>query len=148
MKTINSYQLHVELEKFNTMVDFILDTTIANHHILMSASAVTLIKNLFHCSGLVSCRLCHIKHDVLMNCWQDWSHLVGFIDLFSILQWQKSINAAGCEYRAWIMWIRKMRLMHICSSVYCRYLYAALGTFNQNYPLPQTQCFRSVSRRK
>ena len=29
------------------------------------------------------------------------------------------------------------------SPVYCLYLYALLGTFNQNSPLPQSQCFRS-----
>ena len=48
-----------------------------------------------------------------MNCWQDWSYFVGFVDLFSILQWQKSTNAARCEYSAWVMWIWKMCLMHI-----------------------------------
>ena len=30
------------------------------------------------------------------------------------------------------------------SPVYCLYLYAPLGTFNQNSPLPQSQCFRSA----
>ena len=30
------------------------------------------------------------------------------------------------------------------SPVYCLYLYALLGTFNQNSPLPQSQCFRSA----
>ena len=36
MKTINAYQLHVELEKINTTVDCISDTAIAIHHIRMS----------------------------------------------------------------------------------------------------------------
>jgi hypothetical protein len=37
MKTINAYQLNVELENINTTVDCISDTAIANHHIRMSA---------------------------------------------------------------------------------------------------------------
>ncbi len=31
-----------------------------------------------------------------------------------------------------------------CSPVYCLYLYAPLGTFNQNSPLAQSLCFRSA----
>ena len=48
-------------------------------------------------TGLVSCSLCQItKHTRLKL-------FVGFVDLFSILQWQKSTNAADCEYSAWVM---------------------------------------------
>ncbi len=31
----------------------------------------------------------------------------GVVHLFSILQWQESINAEGCEYCNWTMWIRE-----------------------------------------
>ena len=36
-----------------------------------------------------------------------------FLTYFSIFQWQKSINPAGCEYRAWVISTGKMRSMHI-----------------------------------
>jgi hypothetical protein len=36
-----------------------------------------------------------------------------FLTYFSIFQWQKSINPAGCEYRAWVTSTGKMRSMHI-----------------------------------
>ena len=127
MKTINAYQLHVELEKINTTVVCTSDTAIASHHIRMSAwiywikekifwgmqcialhttcfsirwamvlchcplnvtlqlaraaAVLELIGQFFlqlhllkfyvvlaYCSGLVSCRLCQIKHDVWINC--------------------------------------------------------------------------------
>ena len=43
----------------------------------------------------------------------------------------------SCEYR-------KCVRCTFYSPVYCLYLYAPLGTFNQNSPLPQSQCFRSA----
>ena len=36
-----------------------------------------------------------------------------FLTYFSIFQWQKSRNPAGCEYRAWVISTGKMRSMHI-----------------------------------
>ena len=51
MKTINAYQLHVEMEKINTTVDCISDTAIANHRIRKSAW-IYLIKEKRFFSGM------------------------------------------------------------------------------------------------
>ena len=67
---------------------------------------------IFDCSGWVSCCVQLNYLCDWLNYWQN-SPLVGCIDLFSIFQSQVSINAAGCEYRGCIMWLRKMCSMHI-----------------------------------
>ena len=77
-----------------------------------------------------------------MNCWQDWSYFVGFVDLFSILQWQKSTNAAGCEYRAWIMWIWKMRLMHILFTSILPIFVCTVGHFQSEFSFATVTVFQ------
>ncbi len=86
--------------------------------------------------------LCQIKHDVSMNCWPFWSHLVGFLTYFWYcngrnLQMLLDVNTVlgSCEYGK-CLWCT------FYSSIYCLFLYEPFSSFELQCSFATNLLFR------
>ncbi len=85
--------------------------------------------------------------DVLFHYWQDRLPCVSFVVWSSILQWQESTNAAGCEYRNWIMWLHQMCSLHnLFISIFSIFL-CTVGQFQSDF-LNETSFHAQIARRQ